>query len=174
MARIKPSRLLLDTNVWLDYFFCRSESVAVISKLIASSFDGELVLMYAPSSAKDLFYLIPRYLVRLEETGQECSAASRKAVAWACLQKMMELAVAAPQSFAECELARVLKNAHDDFEDNLIVAAAETAEVDYVVTEDEGLRSAMPEVCISPERALELMSIGAGKKQSILERSQRV
>lgn len=172
MARIKPSRLLFDTNVWLDYFFCRSESIEAINKLIASSFDDELVLMYAPSSAKDLFYLIPRYLGRLEESGKECSAASRKAVAWACLEKMMELAVAAPQSFAECELARMLKGAHDDFEDNLIIAAAETAEVDYVVTEDGRLRAAMPEVCISPERAFELMSIGTGKKQSVLERSQ--
>ena len=49
---------------------------------------------------------------------------------------MIEIADAAPQSYAECELACLFSSNFDDFEDNLIIAAAETDKAGYVVTSD--------------------------------------
>ena len=112
--------------------------------------------------AKDLFCLLPRALRRIASLdGCDDGQVSYAPAEWSCLQKMMEMACAAPQPNAECELARLLRSTHSDFEDNLIIAAAETAKVDYVVTNDKGLLSALPETCVAPRRVLQLMSIGA-------------
>ena len=51
----------------------------------------------------------------------------------------------------------MMRNRFDDFEDNLVVAAANTANVDYIVTSDPKMLERMPEACITPKRALELL-----------------
>ena len=157
MPMMKLSRLLLDTNVWLDYFLGEGPSLGAINLLIERGFEGSIALLYAPTSAKDLFYLIPRRLRTLDEG--EAEAATYQPAAWTCIERLMETAVAAPQSLAECELARMMRSACGDFEDNLILAAAETARADYVVTNDRRLLSSAPEACITPERAVALLSL---------------
>ena len=42
---------------------------------------------------------------------------------------------------------------------NLIIASGDTADVDYVVTSDRRMLETMPEVCLTPARALELIGI---------------
>lgn len=116
---------------------------------------GAISVLYAPTSAKDVFYIIPRRLKRAQ-MGVDCSKESYNSVAWACLDAMMELGVAAPQSFAECEMAKMLRGEYSDFEDNLILAAGETAKADFIVTSDRGMLESTPEACITPARALEL------------------
>ena len=51
----------------------------------------------------------------------------------------------------------MLRKKFPDFEGNLIIAAAETADVDYIVTQDKAFLAQVPEVCITPTRALELL-----------------
>ena len=155
MSITKASSLLLDTNVWLDYFMSEGPCVDDISRLIAHAQVSSLSLLYAPTTAKDLFYLIPR---RLRMRGGD-DGISYAPAAWACLDRMMEIAAAAPLSFPECELARMLRKKFPDFEDNLIIAAAETADVDYIVTQDKAFLGQIPEACISPARALELLGL---------------
>lgn len=145
--------VLLDTNVWLDYFMGEGPNLVEISRLVSIAETGSLSLLYAPTSAKDLFYLIPR---RLRRRGGEDNVSYAPA-AWACVGRMMEIASAAPISFPECELARMLRKKYPDFEDNLIIAAAETADVDYIVTQDQAFIREVPEACITPARALELI-----------------
>lgn len=153
MQVTKVRSVLLDTNVWLDYFMGEGPNLQDISRLIAIAEGGSLSLLYAPTSAKDLFYLIPR---RLRRRGGD-DGVSYAPAAWACLGRMMEIASAAPLSFPECELARMLRRKYPDFEDNLIIAAAETADVDYIVTQDQAFIRQVPEACITPARALELI-----------------
>lgn len=157
MPVMRASRLLLDTNVWLDYFLGEGPSIQAIQKLIEAGVSGRTALLYAPTSAKDLFYLIPRRLLRSDSSSGAKPPASYRPAAWACVERMMELAVAAPLSYAECELARMLRTVFGDFEDNLIIAAAETAKADYVVTGDRQLLAAAPEACVTPDRALALV-----------------
>ena len=40
-----------------------------------------------------------------------------------------------------------------------IIASGETADVDYVVTSDRRMLEAMPEVCLTPARALDMIEI---------------
>lgn len=150
--------VLVDTNVWLDYFMSEGPQLDEICGLVAAAHHSKLTLLYAPTSAKDLFYLIPRRLRRTE--GRE--GISYRPAAWACLRRLMEIATAAPLSFPECELARTLGKTFSDFEDNLILAAAETAKADYVVTQDRAFLASAPEVCVTPARAMELLGISFG------------
>ena len=62
MSVMRASRLLLDTNVWFDYFMGEGRSLQTIQGLIEAGLDGRTDLLYVPTSAKDLFYLIPRRL----------------------------------------------------------------------------------------------------------------
>ncbi len=151
------SRLLLDTDIWVDYFLGAGPSLEAIKRLIALGVEGRVTLFYAPTSAKDTFYLLPRRLKAQDANGGR-DVESYSAVAWACLERMMELATAAPQSHAECELARLFRATFGDFEDNLIIAAGETVKADYIVTNDKVFLRALPEACVTPERAVELLS----------------
>lgn len=159
MSVMRASRLLLDTNVWFDYFMGEGRSLQAIQGLIEAGLDGRADLLYAPTSAKDLFYLIPRRLRSTDGSGGGKASVSYRPAAWACVERMMELATAAPLSHAECELARMLRSTFGDFEDNLIIAAGETAKADYIVTNDKPLLTAAPEACITPERALALLAL---------------
>ena len=140
MSVMRASRLLLDTNVWFDYFMGEGRSLQAIQGLIEAGLDGRNGYPpYAPTSAKDLFYLIPRRLRSTDPTRRREASASYRPAAWACVERMMELATAAPLSHAECELARMLRSTFGDFEDNLIVAAGETRKADDIVTNDKPL-----------------------------------
>lgn len=160
MPLIKASNLLLDTNVWLDYFLAAGPHLASIERLVELRFDGKISLMYAPTTAKDLLYLIPRRLRRLDADGAGKPPSAYAPAAWACIDRLMEIAFASPLSFAECELARMMRSSFDDFEGNLVIASGETAHADYVVTGDKAMLAAFPECCITPERAIEILSIG--------------
>ena len=147
--------LLLDTNGWLTYFLRRKEDLEAIDAIVALGTTNDLTLAYAPTTAKDLFYLIPRCL---RERGGG-SAVSYKPAAWACLNRLMEIAAAAPQTLGECERARMLRHEFGDFENNLIMASAAAVKADYVVTNDKRLLKAMPEDCITPARAVDLLGL---------------
>ncbi len=151
------SSFVVDTNVWVDFFLRVSPHYEKICSFFELVSKRGGTLAYAPTTLKDVFFIIPRRL-RREAHGDE-QAVSFTPAAWACMRMMTEIAVAAPQSLAECELAWMLRNAHDDLEDNLVIAAAETCNADYVVTYDKQMLERFAPACITPERALELLSI---------------
>ena len=158
MSLTGVSTLLLDTNVWLDYYLDSKGSGGRAAELIERCADRGIELLYAPTSAKDLFYLIPRRLRRMCPEGAGDSP-SFLPVAWGCVSHMMELACAAPLSQAECGVARMMRGRFDDLEDNLLVASAGAAHADFVVTCDRRLLRRMPEACVSPARACELIDM---------------
>ena len=152
--------LLVDTNVWIDYFLGPKETIAQITALYKMAADRGITLAYAPTSLKDVFYIIPRRMRAMAiAEGEAFVERSLAPVAWGCVRKMTEIAVAAPQSLAECEMAWMLRNTHDDLEDNLVIAAAETCNADYVVTYDEQMLEHFSPACITPEQALRLLEM---------------
>lgn len=152
-----PVRYLFDTNIWLYYFLGEDVYKHEIMDLIASGQDDGVDILFTPTTAKDLFYVLPRALRRAGAIGPDETMGS---IAWSCLERMFELATPAPQSAAECHIARMLQPAISDFEDAMIIASAETAGADYIVTLDKELLRDMPEVCVDPARARELAAIG--------------
>lgn len=53
----------------------------------------------------------------------------------------------------------MLRTKHGDLEDNLVIAAAETCNADYVVSYDREMREHFSPTCITPEQANHLLGI---------------
>ena len=152
--------LLLDTNVWVSYLLAQEPEAQAAHRLVETAGKYGVTLAYAPSTLKDVFYLIPRTLRRdAIATGTYEEGISFKPAAWGCVNKITEIAVAVPQSLVECELAYSLRSIHNDYEDNLVFATAETCNADYVVTTDEAFLKHYAPACITPEQATHLIEV---------------
>ena len=104
---IEAKHLLVDTNVWLDYYL-QEGAFHEGKRLVELAEAGKIDLLYAPTTAKDVFYILPRRLARRNANGINVSFAS---ASWACIEHMMQVATASPLSLAECEWRACLASA---------------------------------------------------------------
>lgn len=135
--------MLLDTNVWLDYYLpWRNGSVAA-RQLIAHAIEQGQTLAYAVTSIKDVYYLVAAEHKRAEraETGRltESAARAATATAWGCVNNMQGIACALPLDHTDVWVASKQRALHGDLEDDLLIASALRAKVDYLVTNDDAL-----------------------------------
>lgn len=151
-------RLLADTNFWIAYFMRDERFCAPCERLIELAAAERVDLYVAPSTVKDVFYLIPRCLRRVDQQ-EERESVSYQPAAWASIEFMLDVATPSPQSFAECEEACLLRGSVGDFEDGLILASADSVDADFILTYDRQLLDRLPEICITPKRALELVGL---------------
>lgn len=150
---------LVDTNVWIDYFMASEPHYKAVLSFFEAVDQRGGTLLYAPTTLKDVFFLIPRILRREAIAAGEIEETSFAPAAWACVRTMTEIAVAAPLSLPECDLAWMLRTTHGDLEDNLVIAAAETCNADYVVSYDRDMLEDFSPACITPEQANQLLRI---------------
>ena len=151
--------LLLDTNVWVDFFEGARAGHAAARRLIERAGERGASLLYAASSAKDVFYLVAcavkadcRRASGGSLTHEQTFAATE--LAWGCLDNMAELATAIGCDQSDVWLARKRKRLHHDFEDNLVLSAAERAHVDLLVTNDDQMRRHAPVAAMGVADAL--------------------
>lgn len=162
-----PCRLLLDTNVWLDYYGPSRSGHAAAMKLIADAIASGAELLYAITSSKDLFYLIAAGLKRQyrdEHDGALTDGAARAAqeVAWGCLGHMNEVATPVGCDMLDVQLARKQRRLHGDYEDDLVIAAVMRSQRCLLVTRDEGLLRHAPVAALSvPDALIHVESLGA-------------
>ena len=147
------TRLLLDTNVWMDYFLDRSSLHDIAGGFIAAAFaDESLTICTAALSTRDIYYLIRRELKQadLSENGSvsEEVAAAANEIAWACLATMRRLSFIVPVDETDIIEATILRDIHSDFEDNLIAAAAKRINAAYIVTSDRQMLAHQPYPCL--------------------------
>lgn len=148
--------LLVDTNVWLDHFLGRKESGKALGMLRKAS-ESEDVVATAPSIIKDAFYLTCSILKHRAADYGESSEAAAKAIneiGWACISTMQELSIVIPQGFGEHLEAVALRDDNKDYEDNLLLATAQSAKIDYIITSDLGLLKNKIVPAITPEEYL--------------------
>ena len=150
---------LVDTNVWIDYFMASEPHYKAVLSFFEAVDQRGGTLLYAPTTLKDVFFLIPRILRREATASGELEEVSFDPAAWTCVRTMTEIAVAAPLSLPECDLAWMLRTTHGDLEDNLVIAAAETCNADYVISYDRAMLEHFSPACITPEQANKLLSI---------------
>lgn len=157
---LKPATLVVDTNVWIAYFIGDDDMHRKAKRFFHAADEHQTTLVYAAVSAKDVFYVVPRQLrMAAKASGDDMPGISYLPYGWACIRSMTEMAVAATTGLPECDLAWMLRNQHGDFEDNLIIATAETCGADYVVTYDRQLIERFAPVCITPDQALNILQV---------------
>lgn len=146
--RANPSKLLLDSNVWIDLFASDRAGHGDAVKLVTWAVQQEAILFFAASSVKDVYYLLQEGEKRkLRAASVEINAGVAAAVdeyAWGCLGAMEDLGTVVPLDQSDVWLATKFRSIHGDFEDNLVLAAMERSDADYLVTGDKTLLRRCP------------------------------
>lgn len=135
--------LLLDTNIWIDNYLENRKGCVAARELISYAGEKGFTLAYAATTSKDVFFLIKSELKRGIRASKgsisESEALTCSSLAWACLVNLTEIAVSSPIGEAQIWLAQHYRDLHDDYEDDLVLAAVETSKADYFVTNDKRL-----------------------------------
>ncbi len=157
-----PSKLLLDSNIWVDMFVEGRPGQRDALRLVSWAVRQEVALLYAASSIKDAYYLIgSREKQRVRAEGGEVTHAAAAAIdeyAWGCVHLMEELATVVPLDQSDIWIATKYRAIHADFEDDLVLAAAERAKADFLVTNDEALIRHAPVAALMPKDLLALVA----------------
>lgn len=155
--------MLLDTNVWLDYYLPWRGGHATAKRLIERALEDNRIVAYAVSAAKDVYYLVAAEHKRVEraEAGSLSESAARAATitAWGCVNNMQAIACAVPLDHTDAWMASKQRALHGDFEDDLVIAAAMRGKVDYLVTNDEELLRHCPVAALSVTDMYKLLEI---------------
>lgn len=162
MSHIQHS-ILLDTNIWIDFYLRWRDNSELVSRLIELAMKNDFELLYAAHSVKDVFYLINAELKRAarQQSGKmnDSTALAAKTTSWACIENMCENASAIGADNSDIWLARKYRQLHDDLEDNLILAAAQRADVDFIVTSDKALLQKSTVAAHTPQDAVALLEL---------------
>ena len=161
-----PPILLVDTNVWLDLYLPHRPERAIASDLMREACNRQLSLAFAAHSALDVCQRVAIDNKRwLREQGRlnESAAIAVKRLAWECVNEMRELATAVPMDSSDLYFMGKLRDLHNDFEDDLVMAACERAHANYLVTNDRNLLAHASIDARTPRQMLELIRLGLAK-----------
>jgi len=150
-------KVLVDTNVWVDYYTGRDVDHGHSSKLIKKLLCSKHSVLASSLSTKDLFYLLQAYLKTAHRSYSGGSfnhiqAAAIQEVAWKSTEHLIGAVDIVPVDDIGCRRALSLRETCIDYEDNLVVACAESCGADYLVTCDNALRAPKPLSVVSPKQ----------------------
>ena len=157
-------RIMLDANVWLDFFIPGRASSATASRLIRSAVERNAELLYPSHIIEDLFYEIRRDAA--EWTRASAGEVSREAArychdyAWGCMEDLHELATAVATDDTDVLTALKFRSLSEDLGDNLVLVAAQRAGVDYLVTSDNVMLNKATVAALAPQDMLSVLEAG--------------
>lgn len=159
MARPRSHRLLLDTNVLLDYLMQRDGHGATARSVMELGLRPDVTLLCAAPSLKDLAYIsamtVRRQFAQVDTELERVTVRTlTEHVPWRCVEQTRQLCEIVAVDATVCGDAVALRARHDDFEDDLVIATARRAQADCVVTSDAELIGHFPEYCMTPAQVV--------------------
>lgn len=158
--------LLVDTNVWLDKYIPDRPHAQASMAVLAHSVREEVELLYPLRAVNDVFWQVARdrktWVVKEYGHISEAHAHAINTDAWECIDNMCEVATAVGADASDVWYARHLREVHPDFEDDLVLAAARRAKVDYLVTSDRQLIQKATVAALTPEDMLKVLKAPRG------------
>lgn len=155
-------KVFLDTNILIQYALGNEPDCTCYKKLIKYSMDGKVVLYTSSHSLKDAYYNLHLGLKRQEraETGAltESAANAAKEIAWATVKLLGKQLHIVSMGKNEHEHAFVFRPIHNDYEDDLQLAAAYAAKVNLFVTDDASLKGHSPVAVLNSKETIALLS----------------
>ena len=154
---LKPRSAVLDTCIWLNSQIGSSPGHAASRELIIAMRSSGIRLGVAAHSLSNVFYLLTRFFRRCDALGsvpERHSEASARESAWAVIDNIMEYAEVIGMDGSDARIAALYKPAHDDFEDDLVLAAAHRMGADLIVTDDLTFVKRSPLPALTAEDAL--------------------
>ena len=161
-----PPILLLDTNVWLDLFLPHRPGREVALRLVEESERRGAALSYPAHAILDVYQKIRsdnKRWIRQTRDLTELDAFTIKRLAWDYIDMMRKMATAVPADTNDVALACKFRDAHDDLEDDLVLAACQRSHANYLVTNDASLAGHTPITALSPSAMLEILRAGRAK-----------
>ena len=137
---MQPRSLMLDTCIWVNSQIGTNSGHEAARKLVVAARKRGMLLGIAPHSLSTVFYIVYRHLRRFgsgnDAVSPEDAAAAAKETAWGVVGSIMDYAVVVGADGSDARIAALHKSVHDDFEDNLVLAAARRMRADLVVSDD--------------------------------------
>lgn len=127
------------------------------------AWDKGAQLLFPASIAKDVFYLLgleyKRQVRAKKGELNQTDAGIINELAWGCVQNMCEVATAVGVDDSDLWLARKYKALSTDFEDNVVLAAAQRVKADCLVTFDQNLIRRAPVPTMLPADVVALLGM---------------
>lgn len=158
------TQILLDANVWLDFFVPGRAGSAAVARLVRKAVETNAQMLYPAYILDDLFYEIRRDAA--EWVRASAGEVSREAArycheyAWGCITDLRELASAVPTDDGDVWLAIKYRSLSEDLEDNLVLAAAQRSGATYLVTTDPVLLNKATIAALGPQDMLAVLEAG--------------
>lgn len=153
--------IIVDTNVLVDYYLGREPGSTALARMLELCL-GTHALHVSPLSLKDVYYLVGTILKRQARqdhgTLSEPNARACGDIAWSCVQHATKTFIVTSIGATECLDAFVCRSLHEDFEDDLVLAAARSIRADFLVTSDEKLIQHSPVAALTPAAMTSLLS----------------
>ena len=161
-----PLSILVDTNVWVDYFIASRPGYADAAGFIKTAWRESVQLLYPIGALQDVFAVIIMQLKReahaVREVDETCMATLRR-VAWGCVDTLRDGATAVGADESDAWLACKYRKINWDLEDNMVLAAAKRAGADYLVSNDRVLISKANVAALRPADMTALLEEMGGR-----------
>ena len=148
--------LVVDTNVWLDMEM-PGDNYEQVREFVLTARAADARLGIAAHSLKDVYTLMQRRLKLENERDHKLpvdkAGPSARVVAWAVVEKILETAEVVGSDYMDACIATKQRSIHDDYEDDLVIAAAMRMKADFLVTSDAALLRHCPVAALSPADA---------------------
>lgn len=155
--------IVLDTCILLDNYLGNRPNAKASRALIDFCLAERIPLLYSAASIGSVAYLIENALkTQTRESGtgiDESTGLAARRAASACIESLQLIATAVGVDDSDIWLARKYQSLHDDFEDNLVLAAVERSKADFLVTSDEKLIKHAPCAAFDPQSMLDYLKI---------------
>lgn len=138
----RPLYILVDTNVWVDSFLGFRAGHRAAMAFLAEATRVGAQLLYPVVALQDVFAIsimeMKREAMKSAQVTEDIIWGIRES-AWACIDSMRQNAVSVGAQESDVWLASKFRSLDWDLEDNMVLAAAERAEANYLVTSDAQL-----------------------------------
>lgn len=159
----KQMRILVDSCVLVDNYLGSHPKHGESYEFLSRAYTAGATLLYGASKLETVFYVLVAEAKRMVRTEKgvvsETDAAAARAFAWGCIENIRNFATAVGVDEADLWLASKYRSVGPDFEDNVLLAAAQRANADYLVTWDATLLRTPTVRTATPAEMLALMEL---------------
>lgn len=156
-----PLRLLVDSNVWVDSYLGDHAHFDESFRFLKEARGQGAELLYGASKLEGMFCVLTAEFERGMREGDGDLAANAtqiaQAFAWGCIDNIRELGTAVGMDESDLWLACKYRAVGRDLQGNVLLAAAQRADADYVVTWDEELLASPVVRAATPTQMIALL-----------------
>ena len=148
-------KLLIDTNVWIDFFLPARNDHINAQELIGYCEKFNVEMYAAFHSITNFNYIFKNNLKLLYKN--KLSSEEINKLAWNATNNIIHSATIVGADYGDAYGAFIYKDIHNDYEDDIVYILAQKAKTDYIVTNDKNMIKHSPIGAYNTKDALKLV-----------------